>query len=39
MIWGCPKASCQYREWGRMERAGGDGVCPQHGEPLERVNG
>jgi hypothetical protein len=39
MVWGCPKASCQYGELGRIERAGGDGICPQHDEPLVRVNG
>jgi hypothetical protein len=38
-VWACPEASCQYRELGRMERAGGDGICPQHDEPLVRVSG
>lgn len=38
-VWGCPEASCQYRELGRIERAGGDGICPQHEEPLVRVSG
>jgi hypothetical protein len=37
-VWGCPEASCQFREAGRMERAGGDGVCPQHRGPLVRVD-
>jgi hypothetical protein len=38
-VWGCPEVACRYRELGRMERAGGDGICPQHDEPLVRVSG
>jgi hypothetical protein len=39
VVWRCPETSCQYLELGRMERAGGDGICPQHDEPLVRVSG
>jgi hypothetical protein len=39
IVWRCPEESCEYRELGRVERASGDGVCREHGEPLVRVNG
>ena len=34
VLWRCPKPSCDYRELGRVERPGGEGVCPVHGRAL-----
>jgi hypothetical protein len=32
--WRCPAPSCGYRELGRVERPGGEGICPVHQRAL-----
>lgn len=34
VLWRCPNPSCGYRELGRVERPGGEGICPDHRSAL-----